>query len=353
MKNRENEDILGDMPDVEVFDLAEFMEEIDSGGGKVKCYKMENGKDGWLFDIEESSGYTASDLMERLRDDYGGGEYVAKLFAGERNRLKRVSRFRIIEAKSRSSLYEPHREKELHSAGEPDKFMQFLLQQHQASQAQLTTILTAVLGQQRGKSDGLGVADVLSLVDRMVSSKSGGADIAGVMDVLTAGISLGKEASGNAPDRGGFMDILAGLVPVLAAQAAQQAAPAALPAPAVAQDSDANEPPPAPVRRQPPPAERQQANTGVVPPWATVLMQAAKKNADPEPYAAILGDFMTEEQLAVVLGDESLFWSVVQQIPGSDGFRAWFSLLYAALQDLYSEQDSGNDDAGDQLPASE
>lgn len=372
-KLTEIDDLMGEISD----GLQEYLQSTDGVAGKIKVYRRPDKGDArrvvWLFDASPDE-LTHSELLEKLRDEYDGGEFVVRIYADDGKTFITSQRVAVGAPVKRDNAPVPV------APANPMHDPLFLMMREQAAQQQtmLMQLMAAIAGRPAPvMPEGLSVADALALADRM-QRNSAPPD---PMQYIMQGIELGKIAAGNAGDgEGGFMSALSALAPAIAAMAqSQQTAPQPrqappqprqiAPQPRLAPDTAQQSrlvPTDAPQTRQEI-APIAPVYSGVaefmaaagaavtladVQEWHEtvwpVLRVAAMKNKPVEPYADMVIAAVGEDTAAAVLlatdgVTESQFTELVTAY-GAGNYASWLWALYQAINTQFSP------DAGDDLP---
>lgn len=372
-KLTEIDDLMGEISD----GLQEYLQNADGVAGKIKVYRRPDKGDArrvvWLFDASPDE-LTHSELLEKLRDEYDGGEFVVRIYADDGKTFITSQRVAVGAPVKRDNAPVPV------APANPMLDPLFLMMREQAAQQQtmLMQLMAAIAGRPAPvMPEGLSVADALALADRM-QRNSAPPD---PMQYIMQGIELGKIAAGNAGDgEGGFMSALSALAPAIAAMAqSQQTAPQPrqappqprqiAPQPRLAPDTAQQSrlvPTDAPQTRQEI-APIAPVYSGVaefmaaagaavtltdVQEWHEtiwpVLRVAAMKNKPVEPYADMVIAAVGEDTAAAVLlamdgVTESQFTELVTAY-GAGNYAPWLWSLYKAINMQFSP------DTDDDLP---
>jgi hypothetical protein len=371
-KLTEIDDLMGEISD----GLQEYLQNADGVAGKIKVYRRPDKGDArrvvWLFDASPDE-LTHSELLEKLRDEYDGGEFVVRIYADDGKTFITSQRVAVGAPVKRDAAPAPV------APANPMHDPLFLMMREQAAQQQtmLMQLMAAIAGRPAPvMPEGLSVADALALADRM-QRNSAPPD---PMQYIMQGIELGKIAAGNAGEgEGGFMSALSALAPAIAAMAqSQQTAPQPRQeiAPQPRQLPHQPRQLPHQPRQAPPvvtPEPRQDAApiapiySGVaefmaaagaavtladVQEWHEtvwpVLRVAAMKNKPTEPYAEMVIAAVGEDTAAAVLlatdsVTEQQFTELVTAY-GAGNYAPWLWALYQAINTQFSPE------AGDDLP---
>ena len=371
-KLTEIDDLMGEISD----GLQEYLQNADGVAGKIKVYRRPDKGDArrvvWLFDASPDE-LTHSELLEKLRDEYDGGEFVVRIYADDGKTFITSQRVAVGAPVKRDNAPAPV------APANPMHDPLFLMMREQAAQQQtmLMQLMAAIAGRPAPvMPEGLSVADALALADRM-QRNSAPPD---PMQYIMQGIELGKIAAGNAGEgEGGFMSALSALAPAIAAMAqSQQTAPQPRQeiAPQPRQLPHQPRQLPHQPRQAPPvvtPEPRQDAApiapiySGVaefmaaagaavtladVQEWHEtvwpVLRVAAMKNKPTEPYAEMVIAAVGEDTAAAVLlatdsVTEQQFTELVTAY-GAGNYAPWLWALYQAINTQFSP------DTDDDLP---
>ena len=372
-KLTEIDDLMGEISD----GLQEYLQNADGVAGKIKVYRRPDKGDArrvvWLFDASPDE-LTHSELLEKLRDEYDGGEFVVRIYADDGKTFITSQRVAVGAPIKRDAAQAPI------APTNPLHDPLFLMMREQAaqSQAMMLQLMTALAGRPAPvMPEGLSVADALALADRM-QRNSAPPD---PMQYIMQGIELGKIAAGNAgDDEGGFMSALKALAPAITAMAqSQQTAPQPrqappqprqiAPQPRLASDTTQQSrlaPANAPQTRQEiapiapvysgvaefMAAAGAAVTLAAVQEWHEtvwpVLRVAAMKNKPTEPYAEMVIAAVGEDTAAAVLlatdsVTEQQFTELVTAY-GAGNYAPWLWALYQAINTQFSP------DAGDDLP---
>jgi len=376
-KLTEIDDLMGEISD----GLQEYLQNADGVAGKIKVYRRPDKGDArrvvWLFDASPDE-LTHSELLEKLRDEYDGGEFVVRIYADDGKTFITSQRVAVGAPVKRDNAPAPV------APANPMHDPLFLMMREQAAQQQtmLMQLMAAIAGRPAPvMPEGLSVADALALADRM-QRNSAPPD---PMQYIMQGIELGKIAAGNAgDDEGGFMSALKALAPAIAAMAQSQQT--AIQPHQIAPQPHQIAPQPRQIAPQPrqiapqphlAPDTTQQTRQEIAPiapvysgvaefmaaagaavtladvqEWHEtvwpVLRVAAMKNKAPEPYADMVIAAVGEDTAAAVLlatdgVTESQFTELVTAY-GAGNYAPWLWSLYKAINMQFSP------DTDDDLP---
>ncbi len=318
--------------------LSEFISKMQPHDGKVMIYRLSAGNNrNMAFVFSFSAGaYSYEDMLETLRDEYGGGDFCIKIHAGEGNRLRMQERVSVEAPKIKKT--------EIVQQNSGNNSMIDMMREQMASQQTMLNNLLLGIAQrpQAPAAAGLGLVEMLTILEKMTPKQ---VDPMQQLVLMRELVDFGKEVSGNAPEDTGFMSAFKALAPALTAIASNQppqAQPAGRPGNQLPQAQPASRP-----GNQPPQnAHQAEQNESLV--LLKMLVRAAKIGTDPEIYAEVVIDQLGEENCTAIINNPDLLKGMLLQIPDGENYSEWFTQLIQGISDLLAGQDAT--ETQDQLP---
>jgi hypothetical protein len=367
----------------------------DIQNGKVRVSRKSNKQGspgGYLFTIG-SDEMSLDDLMDKIRREYGGGEY--RLRVTRSNGAFAINRdVSIAEPLTPAVQVAPpvapasddRLASILMSMQENNRLLMDSMRQQQLAQAEsMQTVFVEIIRAQAQREPSPAAAqqsptDMLAMMG-MFKELFGSEKHADPMKVFLQGVDFAKKMTGGDGDDNPVIEMLKTLAPPLLALA-QQGAPMPRP-PMVMQRAPAL--PQQPVAQPAPPVvdtngrSNVQGDGGVsemtelsgdqgsagdlsvddseqllelarqMAPYINVLTTAATIDADPETYANMVLDMVQPEQVLAIVGNDQRYGDLLAQIPGIEDLREWFDSLRACLVELLKDEQQ-IDDGGNDVP---
>lgn len=310
--------------------LSDFISKMEPNDGKIMIYRLSAGNNrNMAFVFSFSPGaYSYEDMLETLRDEYGGGDFCIKIHAGEGRRLRMQERVSVESPKIKKT------EVVQQNAGN-NSMMDMMREQMAAQQTMLNNLLLGIAQRPAPPAAaGLGLVEMLTIVEKMTPKQVNPLEQLTLMREL---VDFGKEVSGNAPEDTGFMSAFKALAPALTAIASnqpQQAQPAGRPGNQLPQAQPAGRP-----GNQPPQnAHQAEQNESLV--LLKMLVRAAKIGTDPEIYSEVVIDQLGEENCTAIINNPDLLKGMLLQIPDGENYSEWFTQLIQGISNLLAGQDA-------------
>ena len=339
-------------------------------GAKVRVSKAtgaQGSPGGYMFSVNTDE-ISMDDLLDRIRDEYGGGEYRLRVFSNGRFVMNR--NISVAEStKKPVSQVQP-----VQPAQSQDRFAELIIAMQENSRAMMDAVreqqLVAAQGMQEmmvrifeANSHGSASAassptDLLAIVGLVkdLFKKSGGES---EINLFLEGVKFARGDSGG--DGNPVADILktlgAPLMSMVTAAQKAQTAPALPRPPTPQQLTKAFSPAPAaqgemtapaaPIveTAESPVAQMQNADWQVAQaqllPYINILVTAANLDADPGTYADMILDFVPADQAKLVLESDEHYFRCLSMAPDiNDNNRAWFDALRATLLRFIAEDET-------------
>lgn len=377
----------GDAPDDD--SLESELRDIQNGKVRVSRKSNKQGSPGgYLFTIG-SDEMSLDDLMDKIRREYGGGEYRLRVtrssgaFAINRDvSIAEPLTPAVQVAPPAAPASDDRLASILISMQENNRLLMDSMRQQQLAQAEsMQTVFVEIIRAQAQREPAPAAAqqsptDMLAMMG-MFKELFGSEKHADPMKVFLQGVDFAKKMSGDGDDNP-VMEMFKTLAPPLLAIAQQQGAPMQRP-PMVMPRAPAL--PTQPVVPQAPAVvdtnirSSGQGDGGVemtelsgdgsgvsaadseqllelarqMAPYINVLTTAATIDADPETYANMVLDMVPPEQVLAIVGDDKRYGDLLAQIPGIEELREWFDALRACLVELLKDEQQ-IDDGGNDVP---
>jgi hypothetical protein len=387
----------GDAPDDD--SLESELRDIQNGKVRVSRKSNKQGSPGgYLFTIG-SDEMSLDDLMDKIRREYGGGEYRLRVtrsngaFAINRDVSIAEPLTPAVQAAPPAAPASDDRLASiLISMQENNRLLMDSMRQQQLAQAEsMQTVFVEIIRAQAQREPAPAAAqqsptDLLAMMG-MFKELFGSEKHADPMKVFLQGVDFAKKMSGGDGDDNPVMEMFKTLAPPLLAFAQQQGAPMQRPPMGMPRQAL----PPQPMMQQAPQVvdtnmrSNIQSDGGVgemtelsgdgngvsaagdgnsvsaadseqllelarqMAPYINVLTTAATIDADPETYANMVLDMVPPEQVLAIVGDDKRYGDLLAQIPGIEELREWFDALRSCLVELLKEEQQ-IDDGGNDVP---
>ncbi len=360
-------DLLALAPGVEVDPLESILEDLGSSeSGFIAVHRAAGGglgRDAFLFSVPAAS-ITGIQLLEKLRDEHGGGDY--------RVRGRRGSQW--IGGAQTVSIAAPVKRADaapaaaaVPAAAAPagqDQFMQFLLQQQQQSGQTMQAILTGLIARPEPQRGGGNMDKVIAAAAPIASGL-----LAGLFGMLQQSkpdamkqlrelleirsLVADNGGGGGASESDVMLTAIKEIGPVLAglmAQRASEPAPAAAPrrpaAPPALAAPGAAIPAPAPAV----PAAGAPAAPLSLPQLRSqlgLLLRGAANDSPTEAYAVLLCDLVPEDQLRMLIDHPGFDGLLAGIDPRAAEFADWFAELRQSVRDMLDAPADDGEDVGE------
>jgi len=296
--------------------LSDFISKMEPNDGKIMIYRLSAGNNrNMAFVFSFSPGaYSYEDMLETLRDEYGGGDFCIKIHAGEGRRLRMQERVSVESPKIKKT------EVVQQNAGN-NSMMDMMREQMAAQQTMLNNLLLGIAQRPAPPAAaGLGLVEMLTIVEKMTPKQVNPLEQLTLMREL---VDFGKEVSGNAPEDTGFMSAFKALAPALTAMASNQQPQAQQQLRQGSQQPQAQQPLRQGSQQPQAPAEGQDESLVLL----KMLVRAAKLNAPSDVYAEVVIDQLGDENCKALINNPDLLKGMLLQMPEAENYSEWFADL--------------------------
>lgn len=298
----------------------------------IKVYRVpENGGKtlAWLFD---QRGETVAGLSTKLRDEYGSGTYVARVYRN--SKLHRVLQLAVELPKNRPSPIQ---------ATPADSAMATLIQQQGALMQNMAAQLAEI---RRAPVAPVAAIDPLAMFAQMGAMAKAMREFSGPapaavnpLEMISSVVALVKGLENEGREKGVIdlvsdalnSDLFKGVIQGMQPQQQPQQPQRALPAPQAPNAPNVGvkvQPAAPPVAEAP---ATQDDNAKAFNDLLTLLVGKAAKNADPILYADFIEDSIAPELLEQLLALPDPVGTLAQYNPAIATYRAWFVSVIEAL----------------------
>jgi hypothetical protein len=306
--------------------LAEFISKMEPSDGKIMIYRLSAGNNrSMAFVFSFAAGaYSYEDMLETLRDEYGGGDFCIKIHAGEGRRLRMQERVSVESPKVKKI-------ESVQQINSENPMIAMMREQMAAQQSMLNNLLLGLAKRPEPAAvAGLGLVEMLTLMEKMTPKQ---VDPMQQLTLMRELVDFGKEVSGNAPEDTGFMSAFKALAPAINAIASSQ------PPQVAPQVKQGNQPPQvAPQikqgnQRPQAPVDGQEESLVLL----KMLVRAAKIGTAPEVYAEVVIDQLGAENCQALINNPDLLKGMLLQMPEAENYSEWFDELLAAMGDFLAQ----------------
>lgn len=314
---------------------------------KIRVYRVEpNGKDlAYLFELV---GESMEGLSDRLRDEYGSGKYLARIYKDEGKgfTLRKARGFKIEAPKTKAAIVAPVP----NSSG--DALVTAVSQQGEMMR-QLVAQLSAIVQRPVTPSAALdlnGVAAIIAAMGALMQKQSAPQTVADPMALVKSVVELVGDLQGEGREKGMF-DLVDSflksdlLTQVVQAQQqpqmiAHQPAPPRIAQPPGAQSQNGQ--PKTPQRPAQPPQSSAPADPALaqIQQAIALLLRGAQKNSDPASYADVIADAMDPDMLGAILSLPDPVATLTQYNPAVANYGVWFGELIEVLRTPVDDGDA-------------
>lgn len=329
-------------------------------GAKIKVYKKSNamGSGGYLFSVQ-SDEVSFDELVDRIRNDWGGGQFRIRVYDG--NRLKLNRDIEVLEplrreqnsqqqGGERSELSSILIEMQRSNQRASDELRNFMLQQAQTQSAMLMDVLKSERGAPVSGGGPLDIVQLVTLVKTLIPEPPK----SDPFEHFMRGLEFGKENSGGGEGESVLQTAIKALgQPLVDMVQAGAFANMQKPQPIMPQNPQVNNQqqlmPPQQAAIQAESAQQNQNNSGGLSeaqmiqilrqwqPYIQILANAAAQEAEPMVYAELLLDQVPMESLELIVLDERNYEQIFVNIPALVQFRQWFDALRQAVLELRAD----------------
>jgi len=313
-------------PALEESPLAEFISKMEPSDGKIMIYRLSAGNNrSMAFVFSFAAGaYSYEDMLETLRDEYGGGDFCIKIHAGEGRRLRMQERVSVESPKVKKI-------ETVQQINSETPMIAMMREQMASQQSLLNTLLLAIAKRpEPAAASGLGLVEMLTVMEKMTPKQ---VDPMQQLSLMRELVDFGKEVSGNAPEDTGFMSAFKALAPALTAMASNQQPQAPQPLRQGSQQPQAPQPLRQGSQQPQAPAEGQEESIVLL----KMLIRAAKIGTAPEVYAEVVIDQLGAENCQALINNPDLLKGMLLQMPEAENYSEWFDELLMAMGDFLAQ----------------
>lgn len=339
----------GDPLEVEHEDISELMDDVDSELDsvtsefgkdkndvqlKIKLHRVleRKGEREWLFDILPSE----LPILDRVKDEYGGGKYEASLF--KNGKLFRKFNFNI--ANPRLSFVPKNNQSDLLAIAN------MMATQQEKQFAQLKELMQVNKPVQSFNTLEM-ITGVITLMGQMKNLFPQPAPSDKSVDLLLKGMELMKDFTGDKGESS-LIDVFRDLIKSPLLEKAIEGTASHVPNPTLANPALLN---PAQISATKPGEDKMNL---IVRGYLNQLIKKAAQNSDPELYAAFILDNVPEKTVREYLLREDLMAQLTAVNPQAAQYTEWFNELKNNIVEMLAEDNEENlTDGGESADTSE